>query len=126
MTRLVSGAYALACGAIEASVSLVTGYPGAPARAVVNAVLQLTSPNEGKRSGGRSETGFSRKNPVSWPPRERLPTKYRSSGRATKMVRLVDLDRGEDIRTAIEMGMNFDGVAVVIARGRCVRWSAAG
>ena len=42
------------------------------------------------------------------------------------MVRLVDLDRGEDIRAAIEMGMSFDGVAVVIARGRCVRWSAAG
>ena len=46
MTRLVSGAYALACGAIEASVSLVTGYPGAPATAVVDAILRLTSPNE--------------------------------------------------------------------------------
>jgi indolepyruvate ferredoxin oxidoreductase alpha subunit len=42
------------------------------------------------------------------------------------MVRVVDLDRGEDIRSAIEMGMNFDGVAVVIARGRCPRWAAAG
>jgi len=41
-------------------------------------------------------------------------------------VRLVDLDHGEDIRAAIEMGMDFDGVAVVIARGRCLRWSATG
>jgi TPP-dependent indolepyruvate ferredoxin oxidoreductase alpha subunit len=37
-------------------------------------------------------------------------------------VRVVDLDRGEDIRSAIEEGMNCDGMAVVIARGRCVRW----
>ncbi|MBU0702715.1 MAG: hypothetical protein KKC18_02485 [Chloroflexi bacterium] len=41
------------------------------------------------------------------------------------MVRTVDLDRGEDVRAAIEMGMNFDGVAVVIARGRCPQWAAA-
>jgi indolepyruvate ferredoxin oxidoreductase alpha subunit len=40
------------------------------------------------------------------------------------MVRVVDLDRGEDIRPALEMGMNSDGVAVVIARGRCPRWAA--
>jgi len=39
------------------------------------------------------------------------------------MVQVVDLDRGEDIRAAIEKGMHFDGVAVVIARGRCPRWS---
>jgi indolepyruvate ferredoxin oxidoreductase alpha subunit len=37
-------------------------------------------------------------------------------------VRVVDLDRGEDIRAALEMGMDFDGVAVVIARGQCPRW----
>ena len=41
-------------------------------------------------------------------------------------VRLVDLDHGEDIRAAIKVGMDFDGVAVVIARGRCLRWSATG
>jgi len=42
------------------------------------------------------------------------------------MVQVVDLDHGEDIRSAIEMGLDFDGVAVVIARGQCPRWSAAG
>ncbi len=42
------------------------------------------------------------------------------------VVRVVDLDGDEDIRSPIEMGMNFDGLAVVIARGRCPRWSAAG
>ncbi len=36
-------------------------------------------------------------------------------------VGVVDLDRGEDIRAALEMGMDFDGVAVVIARGQCLR-----
>ncbi len=35
------------------------------------------------------------------------------------MVHVVDIDRGEDIRAAIDDGMNFGGVAVVIARGRC-------
>jgi len=38
------------------------------------------------------------------------------------MVQVIDLDRDEDIRAAIEMGIDFDGVAVVIARGRCPRW----
>jgi indolepyruvate ferredoxin oxidoreductase alpha subunit len=42
------------------------------------------------------------------------------------MVQVVDLDHGEDIRPAIEMGMNFDGVAVVISRGQCPRWAATG
>jgi indolepyruvate ferredoxin oxidoreductase alpha subunit len=42
------------------------------------------------------------------------------------MVQVVDLDHGGDIRAAIEMGMDFDGVAVVIAHGQCPRWSAAG
>ena len=46
MNQPVSGAYALAQGAIEAGVSLVTGYPGAPATAVVNSILELTSPAE--------------------------------------------------------------------------------
>jgi indolepyruvate ferredoxin oxidoreductase alpha subunit len=40
------------------------------------------------------------------------------------MVQVVDLDHGEDIRSAIEMGMDFDGVAVIIARGQCPRWLA--
>jgi len=42
----ISGAQALARGAIEAGASLVIGYPGAPATAVVNAVLTLTSPDD--------------------------------------------------------------------------------
>ncbi|UCC63945.1 MAG: hypothetical protein JSV36_02470 [Anaerolineae bacterium] len=46
MTQPVSGATALAHGAIEAGVSLVTGYPGAPATHVVNALLSLTSSDE--------------------------------------------------------------------------------
>jgi len=46
MSEPISGAYALAGGAIEAGLSLVTGYPGAPATAIVNAILQLTSPDK--------------------------------------------------------------------------------
>jgi indolepyruvate ferredoxin oxidoreductase alpha subunit len=46
MNKSVSGAYALARGAIEAGISLVTGYPGAPATAVVSEILELTSPDE--------------------------------------------------------------------------------
>ena len=46
MNERVSGAYALARGAIEAGVSLVTGYPGSPVTAVVNGILELTSPEE--------------------------------------------------------------------------------
>jgi TPP-dependent indolepyruvate ferredoxin oxidoreductase alpha subunit len=46
MNEPVSGVYALAYGAIEASVSLVTGYPGALATAAVNRILELTSPDE--------------------------------------------------------------------------------
>jgi indolepyruvate ferredoxin oxidoreductase alpha subunit len=42
----------------------------------------------------------------------------------TEEVLVVDLDRGESIRPAIERGMNTNGVAVVIARGRCPRWVA--
>ena len=41
-----------------------------------------------------------------------------------RMVRVVDLDQGEDIRVAIEKVMNYrGGVVVVIARGHCPRWS---
>jgi indolepyruvate ferredoxin oxidoreductase alpha subunit len=43
--RLISGAQALARGAIEAGISLVAGYPGSPATAVVNSILALTSPD---------------------------------------------------------------------------------
>ncbi|MBN1317896.1 MAG: hypothetical protein JXA42_20595, partial [Anaerolineales bacterium] len=46
MNDAVSGAFAIARGAIQAGVSLVTGYPGSPATAVVNAILQLSSPDE--------------------------------------------------------------------------------
>ena len=42
-----------------------------------------------------------------------------------EMVRTVDLDLGEDVRAAIEMGMDFDGVAVVIARGQCPQRAAS-
>jgi TPP-dependent indolepyruvate ferredoxin oxidoreductase alpha subunit len=45
MSQTVSGAYALAWGAVEAGVSLVTGYPGAPITAVVDAILERTSPD---------------------------------------------------------------------------------
>jgi indolepyruvate ferredoxin oxidoreductase alpha subunit len=44
--RPSSGAHALAQGALEAGVSLVTGYPGAPATAVVDALLARTGPGE--------------------------------------------------------------------------------
>jgi indolepyruvate ferredoxin oxidoreductase alpha subunit len=37
------------------------------------------------------------------------------------LVQVVDLDRGDDARPAIEAGMQFKGVAVVIARGECRR-----
>ena len=46
MNKLVSGAYCLAQGAIESGVTLVTGYPGSPATAVVNTILELTKPDE--------------------------------------------------------------------------------
>jgi indolepyruvate ferredoxin oxidoreductase alpha subunit len=41
----ISGVQALARGAIEAGISLVAGYPGSPATAVVNQILALTSPD---------------------------------------------------------------------------------
>lgn len=41
-----TGATSVALGAIEAGVSLVTGYPGAPATAVFNAILKLSSPEQ--------------------------------------------------------------------------------
>ena len=44
--KAMSGAYALACGAIEAGVSLVTGYPGSPTTAVVNEILALTTASD--------------------------------------------------------------------------------
>jgi indolepyruvate ferredoxin oxidoreductase alpha subunit len=44
MTKPFTGAEALALGAVEAGVSLVTGYPGGPATAVVNKITEITSP----------------------------------------------------------------------------------
>ena len=44
--RTYSGAYALAHGAFDAGVSLVTSYAGGPATAVVNAILELSSPDK--------------------------------------------------------------------------------
>lgn len=38
-------------------------------------------------------------------------------------VRVADIDRGDDIRVAVEAGLQTDGVAVVIARGKCPRWA---
>jgi indolepyruvate ferredoxin oxidoreductase alpha subunit len=43
MTEKISGAYALAAGALEAGISLVTSYPGAPTTAVVEHILELTT-----------------------------------------------------------------------------------
>jgi indolepyruvate ferredoxin oxidoreductase alpha subunit len=36
------------------------------------------------------------------------------------MVRIADLDSGEDIQPALAKGLDFDGLAVVIARGQCI------
>jgi indolepyruvate ferredoxin oxidoreductase alpha subunit len=44
MGKPFTGAEALGLGAVEAGVSLVTGYPGTPATAVVNKIMELTSP----------------------------------------------------------------------------------
>lgn len=46
LNKPISGAQTLARGAIEAGISLVAGYPGSPATAVVNAILALTSSDE--------------------------------------------------------------------------------
>jgi len=43
MNETVTGAYALAAGAIEAGASIVTSYPGAPTTAVVNHILEISS-----------------------------------------------------------------------------------
>jgi len=37
-------------------------------------------------------------------------------------VRVADIDRDDDIRAAVEAGLQAEGVAVVIARGKCPRW----
>ena len=42
----LSGAKALALGALKAGVSLVTSYPGSPATAVVNHLIDFTSPEQ--------------------------------------------------------------------------------
>jgi indolepyruvate ferredoxin oxidoreductase alpha subunit len=38
------------------------------------------------------------------------------------LVRVVNIDEGEDMRVALEKTITYNGVAVVIARGRCVLW----
>ncbi|MFN2284748.1 MAG: thiamine pyrophosphate-dependent enzyme, partial [Anaerolineae bacterium] len=38
-------------------------------------------------------------------------------------VRIADIDCGDDIRAAVEAGLQAEGVAVVIARGKCPRWA---
>ncbi len=37
-------------------------------------------------------------------------------------VRVADIDRGDDIRAAVEAGLQANGVAAIIARGKCPRW----
>jgi TPP-dependent indolepyruvate ferredoxin oxidoreductase alpha subunit len=46
-------------------------------------------------------------------------TLVRSAG--VDSVQVVDLDGGGDIAAALEEGVQAEGVAVVIARGACVR-----
>ncbi len=46
MSLSISGSEALARGALEAGVALVSGYPGAPATAVVNAILKQATPDK--------------------------------------------------------------------------------
>jgi indolepyruvate ferredoxin oxidoreductase alpha subunit len=38
------------------------------------------------------------------------------------MVRVVDVDSGDDVDAALDAALDFDGVAVVIARGLCPLW----
>lgn len=45
-TELIKGEEALAIGAIEAGVSVVAGYPGSPASAVVQAIIDRTRPED--------------------------------------------------------------------------------
>jgi indolepyruvate ferredoxin oxidoreductase alpha subunit len=39
------------------------------------------------------------------------------------LVEVVDLDQGEDVHAALARGVDFEGVAVLIARGQCIKWS---
>jgi len=43
-----------------------------------------------------------------------------------RFVRHVDLDLGQDLRVPLQEGLGHDGVAVLIVRGRCPRWSQIG
>jgi indolepyruvate ferredoxin oxidoreductase alpha subunit len=49
-----------------------------------------------------------------------METLVRAAG--VDFVRAVDVNRGNDVHAVIEAGLQYDGVAVVIARGPCVRW----
>ena len=55
-----------------------------------------------------------------------LATLARAAGAG--VVRVIDLDRGDDVRAAVEEGVSAEGVAVIIARGGCPFWqdSASG
>jgi indolepyruvate ferredoxin oxidoreductase alpha subunit len=50
-----------------------------------------------------------------------LEALVRATGAHT--VQVIDLDRGEDIRSAIEEGLTAPQLVALIARGQCVRWS---
>ena len=55
-------------------------------------------------------------------PRHKVDIAALARAAGAGIVETVDVDRGEDIRAAVERGMRYEGVAVVIARGRCPRW----
>ena len=54
-------------------------------------------------------------------PRQRLDLAEQATLTGAGSVEVIDLDRGEDIAPALERGLRFPGVAVVVARGACPR-----
>jgi indolepyruvate ferredoxin oxidoreductase alpha subunit len=42
------------------------------------------------------------------------------------VVQEVDVDQGQDVRAALKSGLDWDGLAVVIARGQCARFLGKG
>jgi indolepyruvate ferredoxin oxidoreductase alpha subunit len=61
--------------------------------------------------------------PVDAQGRPRRPVDLAALARAAGAgsVQVVDVDQGQDLRAALESGLDWEGVAVVIARGQCVR-----
>jgi indolepyruvate ferredoxin oxidoreductase alpha subunit len=53
-------------------------------------------------------------------PRQEADLETLSHGAGADAVRVVNLDRGEDIGAAIIEGIDLDGLAVIVARGQCV------